>query len=108
VLIIKNKNQFGSAVDIPTVGDYDGDGQSDLAVYRSGVWYFLASTQGFSVMQFGAASDVPVATDYDGDGKTDVAVFRNGVWYMLRSQQDYGAVQFGAVNDKLIPATLVP
>jgi hypothetical protein len=90
------------------VGDYDGDSKADQAVYRSGIWYILGSTQGFSAVEFGIASDIPVAADYDGDGKADIAVFRDGVWYMLRSQQGFGAVQFGTTNDRPIPAAFVP
>jgi hypothetical protein len=36
---------FGIATDKPVTGDYDGDGQADLAVYRDGIWYIQGSTQ---------------------------------------------------------------
>ena len=90
--------------------DFDGDGQSDIAVYRptGGNWYVLRSSDGqFSSFQFGADTDIPVSGDFDGDGKTDYAVFRpeNGVWYIWQSKtQDLRAEQFGLATDKLVPA----
>ena len=53
---------FGVREDIPTPGDYDGDGKADVAVFRpdSGNWYQIRSTQGFAAVQFGANGDKPV------------------------------------------------
>jgi hypothetical protein len=58
--------------------DFDGDGKSDLAVYRpsEGNWYLRNSNSGFTAIRFGAANDVLIPGDYDGDGKTDTAVYR--------------------------------
>ena len=63
--------------------DFDGDGDTDVAIYRpsDGVWY----VKGQPFAQWGGqAGDVPVPGDYDGDGKTDVAIYRpsDGVWYI--------------------------
>jgi hypothetical protein len=100
--------QFGQNGDKPVSADYDGDGKSDGAVYRNGVWYRLkSSTNTFDAISFGFADDIPAPADFDGDSKADVAVFRpsNGTWYSLRSSDGaYSAVQFGLSGDVPVPA----
>ncbi len=63
---------------IKSRGDFDGDGKTDLAVFRpaEGNWYLNRSTSGFAVINWGLSSDVLTPGDYDGDGKADTAVFR--------------------------------
>ena len=61
-------NQFGlSASDFEVQGDYDGDGATDIAVWRttgSPTFYVLSSqTGGFIYQQWGLASDIPTALD---------------------------------------------
>ncbi len=45
-------------------GDYDGDGQTDVAVYQTstGNWFVVGSTQGFfsPALDFGESGFVPV------------------------------------------------
>ena len=71
--------QWGSNVDIPVVGDYDGDKRADLSVFRpsEGNWYRLNSSNGsFVVSSFGTNGDIPLTGDFDGDGRSDLAIWR--------------------------------
>lgn len=54
---------FGLGGDFPAVGDYDGDGTADSAVFRqnNSTWYIQQSTSGINILSFGSSGDRPVA-----------------------------------------------
>jgi hypothetical protein len=90
---------WGIATDFFLAGDFDGDGLSDIAIWRAGTggtagfWIKPSSTGVGYFVPFGTTGDQPdVVGDYDGDGKTDVAVYRGGAssgdpsyWFYKRS-----------------------
>lgn len=84
------------------VADFDGDGRSDLSVFRpsTATWHLQRSTSGYAAAQFGLSTDKLVPGDFDGDGKADIAVFRDGTWYSILSQtSSFSAVNFGLAGD---------
>ncbi|MEO5859215.1 MAG: PQQ-dependent sugar dehydrogenase [Pyrinomonadaceae bacterium] len=105
---VANSGSIARIAGARTNSDFDGDGATDLSVYRpaGGIWYWYNPlTNGGTQIQFGLSTDRPVSEDYDGDGKTDIAVFRpsTGVWYILRSSDStVQYAQWGISTD--IPA----
>lgn len=122
VLIAGNLFTVNQAAQVVASGrarktDFDGDGRSDLSVWRGlpGDWrVLLSSTSQPLNFTWGSAlapyNDIPVPGDYDGDGKTDYAVWRpaEGYWYIVRSSDSqYQFVNWGSgiapYNDLPVP-----
>ncbi len=80
-------------------GDYDGNGVSDIAVYRpaSGFW----SVRNLTRFYFGSSEDIPASADYDGDGTADDANLR-----MIRrfwAVRNITRIYFGESGDLPVP-----
>jgi hypothetical protein len=92
------------------VGDFDGDGTSDLTVFRPSIGTWLTLNSGsntFTAVNFGLNGDIPVGGDFDGDSRNDVTVFRpsTGTWFRLNSSNDlFSAQAFGQNGDKPVAA----
>jgi lysophospholipase L1-like esterase len=88
---------FGVSNDIPITGDWNGDGKTNIGVFRKGGWYLDFNGNGqwdknvdttISSGSFGIRNDIPITGDWNGDGKTNIGVFRNGAWYLDYSGND--------------------
>lgn len=70
---------YGSARDVPLVGDWDGDGVDTIAVQRQNIYMLrndLNSGSAQVMTSFGRATDQTVVGDWDGDGVDTIAVVR--------------------------------
>ena len=101
---------FGAAPVIRTPFDFDGDGKTDLAIFRPGPgeWWWLRSSNGSNgAVTFGSGTDIFTPADFTGDGKTDFSTFRpsTGQWFVLRSEDfSFYAFPFGGTGDVPMPA----
>ncbi|MFO0941130.1 MAG: SpaA isopeptide-forming pilin-related protein [Pirellulales bacterium] len=64
----------------PLMGDFNGDGYDELALFLDGEWFIDANGNGRwdeadIWLKLGGKGDQPVVGDWDGDGKDDAGVF---------------------------------
>ncbi len=106
--------QFGLSTDKPVTGDWNGDGFTDIGVFRSGQFILDTNNDGVvdSRVNFGLSSDVPVTGDWDDDGYDEIGVFRlgqfildytNNNWQPVRNGEVWERVNFGLGNDIPVP-----
>jgi hypothetical protein len=89
---------FGTTGDKPVVGDWNGDGRSEIAVFRPSTGQWIVDLNGNYAWDgtgtgqditasLGQNGDIPVAGDWKGvaftrTGKDKIGVFRNGFWIL--------------------------
>jgi len=73
----------------PWIYDYNGDGTSDIAIFRSGSG--LWAVRGVTRVYFGGSSDDTAPGDYNGDGTIDIGIFRpsSGLWAIRNVTRAY-------------------
>jgi hypothetical protein len=86
--------KFGAPGVFGLAGDWDGDGNSEIATFepQTGFWFVDYNDSGVRnscavdkcYSGFGEIDDLPVAGDWDGDGRTKIGVFRpsTGQWFL--------------------------
>ena len=100
---------WGGAGLSPITGDFDGDGQTDIAYVvppangQSAAYAILKSSANYDFNQalfvpagFPVLGDTPVVGDFDGDGKDDPGIWRasQGVWIIPLSSANYQGFLF--------------
>lgn len=107
-------SDFGQPDDLPLTGDFDGNGWSDIGLFRPGTGQFFLDTNldgeadneiQLTGMQLG---DQPLVGDWDGDGVDTLGFFRpSDATWNLRDQNTSGEIDlrlfFIGADPKAIP-----
>ena len=97
---------FGYSTDEPVLGDWDGDGLSNLGVWTpKRAMFKLQTNAGLAKVVWGVPSDRPVSGDWDGNGSVEVGVRRPGdaTFYQRMADGTTGQVVLGDADD--LPVT---
>jgi hypothetical protein len=82
--VVDHVFHYGTHIDRALVGDWNGDGISNIAIFHDGVWHLDMNGDGSfdgrqdQVADFGAEGDLPLAGDFNGDGVDEIAIVRGG------------------------------
>ena len=94
-----NVTVLGDDDDPPPPADFDGNGSTDIAVFRPSTRTWHITTGGSRT--WGLPGDIPVPGDYNGNGTTDIAIYRpsNGQWHIAGG----GGRTWGLPDDIPVP-----
>ena len=106
---------FGNEDAVPIPGDWDGDGITEIGVFRRGEWYLDINGNGVwdeddLWAKLGSVGDLPVVGDWDGDGTDTIGLFDPAMSrFYLRNSNTTGvadiAVSFGPGGSGWTPIT---
>jgi len=85
--VIDHVFNYGSPIDEPVTGDFNGDGIQTIAIFRDGIWYLDVDgngrwTNGDRAHTFGELGDKPIVGDWDGNGVDQLGIYRDGSWIL--------------------------
>ncbi|MCP2329108.1 N-acetyl-anhydromuramyl-L-alanine amidase AmpD [Hamadaea flava] len=104
---VKWDDWFAPGVEVPAVGDVNGDGKDDVISFthnaEGDVWVALSTGTSFTASTkwhdfFALTGEIPAAADVNGDGKDDIITFTRGpgatladVYVALSTGTSFGA-----------------
>jgi hypothetical protein len=108
--VIDHVFQYGSEGDRAVAGDFNGDGVTNIGVYRGGTWYLDMDgngrwSQGDLLVHMGTEKDIPVVGDFNGDGIDELGLYCDGTWKLdvnndHRIDANDRVFQLGGPHDK--------
>lgn len=116
-MILTIQFNFGQTGDLPVTGDWDGDGDDTVGVYRGGDdgIYLVSNTLSSNVdftFNFGGPADLPLAGDWVGSGKDGVGLLLTQFQTMILSIDTPGkpaiTVPLGAPGDIPVAGSWLP
>jgi hypothetical protein len=81
----------GNCGDTPVIGDWDGNGTSNIGVFRrhaAPVFHLKRPKRAPLDITYGRPTDQPISGDWDGNGSIDVGVRRPGAMAFLLRKKD--------------------
>ena len=102
-----NGFEFGGSGDTIALGDYDGDGVTDIVVVQEGQQGDPLAWKGSAILNqnFGATGDYVLSgCDFDQDGLSDMAVVNTDrvVEYIASSTSEEGSIELPLSNDHVL------
>src|SRR4029079_1089014 len=78
---------YGWGGAMPISGDWTGEGQEMIGIFRDGAWKLDLNGDGIydeqdRVLNMGEPGDKPVIGDFNGDTRIDLGIYRNGLWHI--------------------------
>jgi len=105
--LVDNQYNFGITGDNPVSGDWNGDGRTEIGVFRPSAHLFYLDYNGNGIWNgaaidkqynYGITGDLPLSGDWNSNGKTEIAVFRSSTHIFYLDSNGNGAWNGAAVD----------